>query len=116
MSITPDLEVWLISDPDTCAQWRQLARHVSLGQHVPRLEVTCRRHLRRESEKLSEVLRLWRQSYPDSYTVHTLLSVLDLMVRHSLQHALAFKAIAMFRSLQAKAFLFFLREELLCIA
>ena len=83
MSITPDLEVWLISDPDTCAQWRQLARHVSLGQHVPRLEVTCRRHLRRESEKLSEVLRLWRQSYPDSYTVHTLLSVLDLMVRHN---------------------------------
>ena len=70
-----------MSDPDTCAHWRQLARHVSLGSHVPRLEITNRRSLRRDSDKLSEVLRLWRQHHPDTYTLTTLLHVLDIMVR-----------------------------------
>ena len=87
MEISPELEVWLVSDPDTCAHWRQLARHVSLGSHVPRLEITNRRSLRRDSDKLSEVLRLWRHHHPDTYTLTTLLHVLDIMVMEYLMIA-----------------------------
>ena len=78
--ISPELEVWLVADPEMCGSWRRLARAVQLQSCVPRLEVTTRRRLRTDSDKLGEVLRLWRQCHPHTYTVHTLLAVLDTMV------------------------------------
>jgi len=77
--ISPELEVWLVADPEMCGSWRRLARAVQLQSCVPRLEVTTRRRLRTDSDKLGEVLRLWRQCHPHTYTVHTLLAVLDTM-------------------------------------
>ena len=47
----------------------------------PRLEITNRRKLRKDSDKLGEVLRLWRHHHPEEYNVATLLYVLDIMVR-----------------------------------
>ena len=47
----------------------------------PRLEITNRRKLRKDSDKLGEVLRLWRHHHPEEYNVATLLHVLDIMVR-----------------------------------
>jgi len=79
MRITPDLEVWLVSDPEMSASWRQLARHLSLQSCIPRLEVTTRRKLRTDSDKLSEVLRIWKNCQPNTFNVSTLLRVLDLM-------------------------------------
>ena len=79
MLIRPDLEVWLVSDPQLCSRWRELASHLQLTSSVPRLEVS-RRRPRRESEAVSEVLRLWRTRSPHSYTVQRLLSVLDQLV------------------------------------
>jgi len=79
MRITADLEVWLVSDPEMSASWRQLARHLSLQSCIPRLEVTTRRKLRTDSDKLSEVLRIWRNCQPNTFNVSTLLRVLDLM-------------------------------------
>merc|ERR1712243_132414 len=79
MRITPDLEVWLVSDPEVSASWRQLARHLSLQSCIPRLEVTTRRKLRTDSDKLSEVLRIWKNCQPNTFNVSTLLRVLDLM-------------------------------------
>jgi len=82
--ITADLEVWLVSDPLLASHWRDLARHLSLSSSIPRLEVTTRRRLRRESEKVGELLRLWQSSSPHTYTVPRLLSVLDQMGMKSL--------------------------------
>ena len=79
MLIQPDLEVWLVSDPELSSQWRQLASLLSLTAAIPRLEFS-RRRLRLDSEKVAELLRLWRSTSPHSYTVHRLLSVLDVMV------------------------------------
>ena len=45
-----------------------------------RLEITNRRKLRTDSEKLGEVLRLWKTCHPEEYNVATLLHVLDIMV------------------------------------
>jgi len=77
MKITPDLEVWLVSDPEMSSAWRQLAKQLSLQSCIPRLEITNRRKLRTDSDKLGEVLRLWRHHHPEEYNVATLLHVLD---------------------------------------
>jgi len=82
--ITADLEVWLVSDPLLASHWRDLARHLSLSSSIPRLEATTRRRLRRDSEKVGELLRLWQSSSPHTYTVPRLLSVLDQMGMKSL--------------------------------
>jgi len=79
MKITPDLEVWLVSDPEMSSAWRQLAKQLSLQSCIPRLEITNRRKLRKDSDKLGEVLRLWRHHHPEEYNVATLLHVLDIM-------------------------------------
>ena len=76
MLVTPELEVWLLADPDMAASWRGLARALDLASIVPVLEVTHRRRLALDRDKLAEVLRRWR-----SGTVpYTVLRVLDLMV------------------------------------
>jgi len=80
MLIKPDLEVWLVSDPLLSSQWRGLASQLSLTSSIPRVEV----RLRTDSEKVAEVLRLWRTEAPHSYTVQRLLSVLDRMGMKSL--------------------------------
>ena len=36
LRITPDLEVWLVSDPVLASHWRDLARHLSLSSSIPR--------------------------------------------------------------------------------
>ena len=79
MLVTPELEVWLLADPDMAASWRGLARALDLASIVPVLEVTHRRRLALDRDKLAEVLRRWRAG-PVPYTVHTLLRVLDIMV------------------------------------
>ena len=89
MLIQPDLEVWLVSDPELSSQWRQLASLLSLTSAIPRLEFS-RRRLRLDSEKVAELLRLWRSTSPHSYTVQRLLSVLDMMVgSETLRHRLS---------------------------
>ena len=79
MLVTPELEVWLLADPDMAASWRSLARALGLAAIVPVLEVTHRRRLASDRDKLAEVLRRWREG-PVPYTVETLLRVLDIMV------------------------------------
>ena len=78
-TLTPELEVWLLADPDMSASWRGLARALDLASAVPVLEVTSRRRLASDQDKLAEVLRRWRAG-PLPYTVDTLLRVLDIMV------------------------------------
>jgi len=69
----------LVSDPEMAAAWRQLAKQLSLQSCIPRLEITNRRKLRTDSDKLGEVLRLWKTCHPEEYNVATLLHVLDIM-------------------------------------
>ena len=79
MLIRPDLEVWLVSDPELSSRWRELASLLQLTSSIPRLEVS-RRRTRRDTDKVGELLRLWRIRSPNSYTVQRLLSVLDQLV------------------------------------
>ena len=80
MRLTPELEVWLLADPDMASSWRGLARALDLAPTIPLLEVTHRRRLASDPDKLAEVLRRWRMSGAVPYTVDTLLRALDIMV------------------------------------
>ena len=40
MLVSPELEVWLLADPDMASSWRGLARALDLASAIPVLEVT----------------------------------------------------------------------------
>ena len=88
MLVSPELEVWLLADPDMSSSWRSLARALDLTSAIPLLEVTHRRRLASDKDKLAEVLRRWREG-PVPYTVDTLLRALDIMVSGHQKQALA---------------------------
>ena len=77
--ITPDLVEWLVADPQVCSSWRSLAKHLSLSSYIPRLEVS-RRNRRTDSQRMKELMIIWRRVKPDTYTVETLLRMLDNLV------------------------------------
>ena len=78
--ITPDLVEWLVADPQVSSSWRSLAKHLSLSSYIPMLEV-ARRHRRTDSQRMKELIIIWRRVRPDTYTVETLLRMLDILVR-----------------------------------
>jgi hypothetical protein len=78
--ITPDLVEWLVADPRVSSSWRSMARHLSLSSYIPSLEVS-RRNRKTDSQRMKELLIIWRSVRPDTYTVETLLDMLDVLVR-----------------------------------
>eukprot|EP00092_Neocalanus_flemingeri_P023281 GFUD01025243.1.p1 GENE.GFUD01025243.1~~GFUD01025243.1.p1 ORF type:complete len:337 (+),score=110.73 GFUD01025243.1:60-1070(+) len=76
--ITPDLVEWLVADPQVSSSWCSLARHLSLSTYIPSLEVS-RRNRRTDSQRMKELLIIWRSVRPATYTVQTLLNMLDIM-------------------------------------
>ena len=77
--ITPDLVEWLVADPQVSSSWRPLAKHLSVSSYIPRLEV-ARRNRRTDSQRMKELIIIWRRVRPDTYTVETLLRMLDNLV------------------------------------
>ena len=80
-TITPDLVEWLVSDPKVSSSWRSLAKHLSLSTYIPSLEVS-RRNRKTDSQRMKELLIIWRSLKPATYNVETLLNMLDLMARN----------------------------------
>ena len=78
--ITPDLEEWLVSDPQVASSWRSMAKNLSLSIYIPCLEVS-RRNRQTDSKRMKELLIIWRNLRPDTYNVDFLLNMLDIMVR-----------------------------------
>ena len=78
--ITPDLEEWLVSDPQVASSWRSMAKHLSLSIYIPSLEVS-RRNRKTDSQRMEELLIIWKSIRPRTYTVETLLDMLDILVR-----------------------------------
>jgi len=72
MSLTPDLVEWLLADKKVCQRWKNLARRLQLGDHIPVIE---RRH-RSDSGQLRKVIRLWQELFPDTFTVRGCKNVL----------------------------------------
>jgi len=56
--------------------WRSFPTHLGLKSFIPSLEV-ARRRRRTDKERLKELLVLWETLLPHTYTVKTLLSLLD---------------------------------------
>ena len=79
-SITPDLVKWLVSDPKVSSSWQSIAWHLSLSIHISTLEVS-RRNRRTDSQRMKEILIIWRSLKSGTYTVETLLDMLDILVR-----------------------------------
>ena len=79
--ITPDLVEWLVSDPKVTSSWHSMAKHLSLSIYIPSLEVS-RRNRRTDSQRMKELLVIWRSVRPGTYTVETLLNMLDILVRY----------------------------------
>merc|ERR1711892_1589797 len=77
-TITPDLVEWLGADPKVSSSWRSLAKHLSLSTYIPSLEVS-RRNRKTDSQRMKELLIIWRSVKPATYNVETLLNMLDLM-------------------------------------
>ena len=48
-----------------CQRWKSLARRLNLGWYIPSIE----RLRGDDSGQLRMVMRLWRDTFPDSYTV-----------------------------------------------
>ena len=80
--ITPDLVEWLVSDPKVSSSWRPMSKYLSLSMYIPSLEVS-RRNRRTDSQRMKALLIIWRSMKPVTYTVETLLDVLDNLVRFS---------------------------------
>ena len=80
--ITPDLVEWLVSDPKVSSSWRAMAKHLSLSIYIPSPEVS-RRNRRTDSQRMKEFLIIWRSVRPGTYTVETLLDMLDILVRYN---------------------------------
>jgi hypothetical protein len=77
--ITPDLVEWLVSDPKVSSSWQSMARHLSLSIYIPTLKVS-RRNRRTDSQRMKELLIIWRSLQPGTYTVETLLDMLDVKI------------------------------------
>ena len=78
--ITADLVEWLVADPQVCSSWRSMAKHLSLSSYIPSLEVS-RSNRKTDSQRMKELLIIWRSIRPCTYTVETLLDMLDILVR-----------------------------------
>ena len=78
--ITPDLVEWLVADPQGSSSWRTIAKHLSLSSYIPSLEVS-RRNRRTDSQRMKELLIIWKSVTPGTYTLETLLDMLDILVR-----------------------------------
>ena len=78
--ITPDLVEWLVADPQVSSSWRLLAKHLSLSSYIPSLEVS-RRNRKTDNQRIKEFMIIWRSILPHTYTVETLLDMLDILVR-----------------------------------
>ena len=78
--ITPDLLEWLLADPLVTSSWRSMASTLSLSEFIPSLEVP-RRGRRTDRQRLKELLIIWRSVRPGTYTVETLLHMLNILVR-----------------------------------
>ena len=83
--ITPDLVEWLVSDPLVSSSWRSIAKYLSLAIYIPSLEVS-RMNRRTDSQRMKELLIIWRSVRPGTYTVETLLDMLDILVRDDTRH------------------------------
>jgi hypothetical protein len=78
--ITPDLLEWLLADPLVTSSWHSVAITLSLSEFIPSLEMP-RRGRRTDSQRLKELLIIWRSVRPGTYTVETLLHMLNTLVR-----------------------------------
>jgi hypothetical protein len=78
--ITSDLVEWLVSEPKVSSSCRSMAMHLSLSIYIPSLEVS-RRNRMTDSQRMKELLIIWRSVRPGTYTVETLLDMLDILVR-----------------------------------
>ena len=70
--ITPDLLEWLMADPLVTSSWRSVASTLSLSEFIFSLEMP-RRGRRTDSQR--------RSVRPGTYTVKTLLHMLNILVR-----------------------------------
>ena len=71
---------WLLADPLVTSSWRSMASTLSLSEFIPSLEVP-RRGRRTDRQRLKELLIIWRSVRPGTYTVETLLHMLNILVR-----------------------------------
>merc|ERR1711970_1453835 len=91
MSLTPDLVEWLLADKKVCQKWKNLARRLELGDHIPHIE---RRH-GSDSRQLRMIIKLWQELSPETFTIrccknilaaeglHHMLLWLNLMTQNS---------------------------------
>ena len=70
-----------------------MAKHLSLSIYIPSLEVS-RRNRRTDSHRMKELLIIWRFVRPGTYTVETLLNMLDILLRVDTPHYQAEHVIA----------------------
>ena len=80
-TITPDLVEWLVADPQVSSSWHMFARLLFLITHNPMM-VGSSRVKGTDSQRLKDVLQIWKKVQPDSYTVQTLLYMLDTLVKN----------------------------------
>jgi len=69
---------WIVSDPQVSSSWRSMAKYLALSHYIPSLEVSRRTRMT-DSHRMKELLIIWRSLRPDTYTVDTLLKMLETL-------------------------------------
>lgn len=87
ISISPDIEQWLLMDEKVVRKWRSLAFRLGLSEYI--LDIDCwrgggqasgvsrRRRGSREKDKMELLMKIWRETKPETYNIGILKTVLS---------------------------------------